>query len=72
MKTHPQPWSGEYGQLGDRMHHRRPARAYLPGRVCIMADCGSVLSRYNPADTCFLHTEARPVLVYVRNQRGVG
>lgn len=69
MKVHPQPWSGEYGQLGDRMYHRRPARSYLPGRICVYADCGVVLSRYNPATTCYLHTDARPVMVHARRRK---
>ncbi len=36
---------------------RRP-KVYAGGRVCGAADCATVISKYNRAETCFAH---RPV-----------
>ena len=32
-------------------------RTWGHGRVCAAADCGTVLSRYNPSGLCSLHSE---------------
>lgn len=46
--------------------HTKSAKApptYEPGRVCATPECGTVLSRYNPRDTCFRHSPPeKPVL----------
>lgn len=34
----------------------KPPRQYGTGRRCATRECGAILSRYNPADTCFLHS----------------
>lgn len=39
--------------------HGRQAR-FTEGRVCAFDDCPTVLSSYNPADRCWVHTEPKP------------
>lgn len=43
-------------------------KTYLPGRICIWAECEAVLTRYNRGPACYAHTEARPI-VHVARQK---
>ena len=35
-------------------------------RVCVSDGCSTVLSSYNPADRCWMHTELRPTVALGR------
>lgn len=47
----------------------RPARAFLPGRVCEVTTCQTVLSLYNDNDRCWQHEPPKPFQVRVRPMR---
>lgn len=38
-----------------QLHHGAKVEAYTSRRRCIAPDCDTVLSRYNPSDTCAAH-----------------
>ena len=44
-------------------------RRASPGRVCGVGGCQTVLSSYNTATTCYVHTEARVTLSAARRAR---
>ncbi|VAW02267.1 hypothetical protein MNBD_ACTINO02-2664 [hydrothermal vent metagenome] len=37
----------------------RPAKRFMPGRICIEPECVTLLSTYNPNDMCFRHSPIR-------------
>jgi hypothetical protein len=47
----------------------RPVPAFGPGRVCEVAACETVLSKYNDGERCWQHEQARPFQVRVRPKR---
>jgi hypothetical protein len=49
------------GIAGSRAVHLPPAsRRYSAGRVCGHNGCTTILSIYNQAGTCYLHTPSKP------------
>lgn len=60
-------WEEVRGVSADRPRGR-PVKTYLPGRICIWAECEAVLTRYNRGPACYAHTEARPI-VHVARQK---
>ncbi len=40
-------------------------------RVCLWAGCVTILSRHNPGKCCWMHTEDKPRLPFVKSRRPV-
>lgn len=56
--------SHTYG--GSRPSQGKPVKSYSERRECSHPECTTRLSRYNPDDTCGVHTESSNLLLQRR------